>query len=151
MQDVICTITGNAVTDVRAATTAGGHLRATFRLAATPRRYDQAAGRFVDRDTTWVTVVCWRQLAENVAASLHRGDPVVVVGKLRMREWEEGGVKHTLVEIEAGAVGHDLTRGTSSFSRVRRLSPAESDERLPAPPGPGAAAVATGGPGEEAA
>ncbi len=131
MQDVTCTITGNAVADVRTATTASGHLRAWFRMAATPRRFDQASGRFVDRDTTWVTVVCWRQIAENVAQSVRKGDPVVVVGRLRVRDWVDGDRTGTTVEIDATSVGHDLARGTSRFERVRRLSPAESDERLP--------------------
>ncbi|HYH34408.1 MAG TPA: single-stranded DNA-binding protein, partial [Nocardioides sp.] len=59
------------------------------------------------------------------AASLRRGDPVVVHGRLTQSTWvTTDGVEATSLEVEASFVGHDLTRGTSAFTRsAGRLQP----------------------------
>ena len=41
-----------------------------------------------DIDTTFWSVSAFRQLAENVAESLQKGDEVIVVGKVKVREYE---------------------------------------------------------------
>jgi single-strand DNA-binding protein len=41
----------------------------------------------------------------------------VVSGRLKIRDWDNGERSGTSVEIEAAAIGHDLTFGTSSFER----------------------------------
>lgn len=96
-----------------------GTSRATFRLACTPRVRRQ--GSWTDDPTTWLTVTCWRALAEHVASSLGKGEPVLVIGRLRTQEWqdEEGG-KHERLVLDATSVGHDLAKGTAAF---RRASP----------------------------
>lgn len=65
----------------------------------------------------------WRGLAENVMASVGVGEPLVVQGRLRVREEEREGKKWTTAEIDAVAVGHDLSRGTSAFRRVSQGRP----------------------------
>src|SRR3954447_5971190 len=92
--------------------------RATFRLACTPRV--QRQGNWTDDPTTWLTVVCWRSLAEHVAASIAKGDPVVVVGRVRTQAWTDDDGSHERMIIEASTVGHDLTRGTSAFHKTQR-------------------------------
>lgn len=67
-----------------------------------------------------MSVVTWRSLADNVGASIRKGDPVVVSGRLRVREWQSNGRQGTDVEIDATAIGHDLTRGVATFQRVKR-------------------------------
>ncbi len=48
------------------------------------------------------------------------GDPVVVVGRLYTRDWADGeGNNRTSYEVEAVAVGHDLSRGKARFLRTR--------------------------------
>ncbi|MFT4010438.1 MAG: single-stranded DNA-binding protein [Nocardioidaceae bacterium] len=88
---------------------------ATFRVASTPRvrRNDE----WVDGETTWYTVSAWRTLATHVRDSVHRGDAVIVHGRLRTHTWErESGQADGLsLEVDAILVGHDLTRGTSAF------------------------------------
>ncbi|MFF7634273.1 single-stranded DNA-binding protein [Kitasatospora sp. NPDC008050] len=106
---------GNVASTVSYGQTAAGVPMANFRLAATERRYDRARGEWVDGETNWVTVNAWRWLAANVVSSLGKGDPVVVSGRLRVREWEDGGKRRSVVEIDARVVGHDLGRGTSAF------------------------------------
>ncbi|MFE9426232.1 single-stranded DNA-binding protein [Kitasatospora sp. NPDC006697] len=106
---------GNVASQVQYGQTAGGVPMANFRLAATERRYDRARGEWVDGDTTWVKVTAWRWLAANVVSSLEKGQPVMVSGRLKVREWEDEGKRRSVVEIDARSIGHDLGRGTSAF------------------------------------
>lgn len=98
---------------------------ASFRLAHTPRI--RRNGEWVDGPTTWISVTCFRALAENVAKSLNRGDPVLVAGRLRTNVWEKDGVTYERLMLEAMTVGHDLSRGTASF--VRTVTENAADER----------------------
>jgi single-strand DNA-binding protein len=103
---------------------AGGVPVAHFRVASTPRRYVRKTQTWEDGDTQWYSVSAWRALAENCEQSLRRGDPVVVHGRLSTRLWtNRSGVDVTTFEIDAAFVGHDLSRGTSSFRR-RKLATA---------------------------
>ena len=115
-------VTGNAATDIKLTTTAEGVPIASFRLAASERKFDKESGRWVDGQVTWYSVACWRHLAENVAASVRKGDPLVVVGRLHLREWEAEGRSGSTLDLTADVVGHDLSRGTATFERARRLS-----------------------------
>ncbi len=90
---------------------------ASFRLAHTPRV--RRNGEWADAATTWITVTCFRSLAENVTASLHKGQPVLVAGRLRTNVWTKEGVTYERLTLEATTVGHDLTRGTATFFRSR--------------------------------
>lgn len=123
MNETMVTMIGNVASMVQYGQTAGGIPMANFRLASTERRYDRARAEWVDGDTLWVTVLAWRGLASNVVSSLEKGDPVLVSGRLRVREWEDEGKRRSVVEIDARAIGHDLGRGTSAFrSSVRGRS-----------------------------
>lgn len=106
---------------------AGGVPLATFRIGSTPRHLRH--GEWVDGTTAWFTVNAWRTLAGNVAESVHKGDPVLVHGRLRADVWEREGapasVRHV---VEAVTVGHDLSRGVSRFRRPPRP---ERDETAP--------------------
>lgn len=115
-------VTGNVATEVRLTTTPDGVPLATFRLAASERKFDREANRWVDGAVTWYSVACWRHVAENCAASLHKGDPIVVVGRLTLREWESEGRNGATLDLNADVIGHDLSRGTATFTRVRRLT-----------------------------
>lgn len=146
MQEIEITVVGNVVSDVRCVTQPDGVARASFRVAFNRRRFDRSSERFVDLDTSYFGVTCWRELAENVAWSMHKGDPVVVHGRLRVRDRDEGGQQRRYVDIDADSVGHNLRWGTSMYRKQRRLNPAESTA-LVAESGPSAA---IGGPGQEA-
>src|SRR5882724_2246414 len=81
MSETYVTLWGNIATDPKSLSTAAGVRMTKFRLACTPSRRDAQTGEFTDGTTSWYSVVCWRDLAVNVAASLTKGDPVVVYGK----------------------------------------------------------------------
>lgn len=77
--------------------------------------------QWVDGDTTWYRCNAWRQLAENVAESLNKGDRVVVIGTVKQRKYEarDGGTGYSL-EVEVEGVGPDLRFATAKSNRVRR-------------------------------
>jgi single-strand DNA-binding protein len=120
MNETTMTIVGNLVDAPKLRRTKSGHFVANFRVASTPRRFDREKGAWVDCDTLFVTVTCWRALGENVAQSLHKGQPVLVHGRYYQREYEQNETLRTAYELEAIAVGPDLTRGVSTFERVAR-------------------------------
>lgn len=115
---------------------AGESLVSSFRVGCTPRRFHRASGAWVDGDTQWYTVSAWRSLAQNCARSLTCGDPVVVHGRLAARTYvNKDQVEVTTYEVEALLVGHDLSRGTSAFTKTPRATPAPGPEGA-ATPGP---------------
>ncbi|MGC4868001.1 single-stranded DNA-binding protein [Micromonospora sp. DT53] len=121
MFDTYVTIVGNVLTTPEwRRTTQSNTLVANFKVASTARRLDRDSGRWVDGNSLRVRVNCWRKLAEGVASSVMIGDPVVVCGRLYTRDWtDDAGNHRTLYELEAVAVGHDLSRGRARFLRNR--------------------------------
>ncbi|MER6051006.1 single-stranded DNA-binding protein [Streptomyces sp. NPDC001793] len=133
MNDTMVTLVGNVATAVEHRETAAGVSVARFRMAATSRRWDRARECWTDGETSFYTVRCWRALADNVAASVAVGEPLVVQGRLRLREGEQppekGGQRWFAAEVDAMAIGHDLARGTSAFRRVSKARKAAEGSR----------------------
>lgn len=124
MNETLITLQGWLGSDVTTRR-AGESTVASFRVASTPRRYQRKTDEWVDGDTQWYTVNAWRSLADNCERSLRRGDPVVVHGRLNAQVWtNSAGIEVTSFEVDATFVGHDLTRGTSSFTRTPRAGEA---------------------------
>ncbi|MFJ3706978.1 single-stranded DNA-binding protein [Streptomyces sp. NPDC090053] len=122
MSDTLVTLVGNVATQPEfRESVAGGMSR--FRFAVTPRRWDRQKQNWADGPTSFYTVLAWRTLAANVAGSVSVGEPLVVHGRLRVHEEERDGQRRFSADVEAVAVGHDLTRGTSAFKRVARADP----------------------------
>jgi single-strand DNA-binding protein len=99
------------------------------RVGTTSRVKDMETGEWRDADTSYYTVNCWRRLADNVRASLRKGDPVVVKGRFKTRSYEDKtGQLRTVVEITADTVGHDLSQGIANYIKHRsRQAPADGD------------------------
>lgn len=106
---------------------------AKFRLAHNHRYRDQQSGEWTDGGTTFIDVTCWRSLAENVERSLGKGSAVIVTGRLRGKEREvdvAGSTeKRTFYEIEATAIGPDLSRGATQAVDVKRESVERQEQR----------------------
>jgi single-strand DNA-binding protein len=120
MNETLVTLQGWLGTDVTLRQ-AGETPVARFRVACTPRRYQKKTDEWVDGATQWFSVNAWRALAEHCEQSLHRGDPVVVHGRLNAQVWSNSaGMEVTSYDVEAVVVGHDLNRGTSTFLRPPR-------------------------------
>ena len=127
----IVTVSGLVATTPRHLVTQDGLPITSFRMAASHRRFDRKENKWVDGETNWFTVTAFRQLAINSAGSVSKGERVLVTGKLRVRDWDNGERAGTSVEVEAEALGHDLTWGTSTFTRtvlVREPDPSDDEE-----------------------
>ena len=113
-------LTGYVATQPVTKTVKSGAINLSMRVAWTPRKQDRVTGEWIDGNTSYVTVICWRKLATNAAICVRKGDPVVVKGRLSIRPYEDKqGAQRIAVEVEANSVGHDLSRGVAQFQRVR--------------------------------
>jgi single-strand DNA-binding protein len=113
------TVTGFVGSSVRYSPGENGSVPyASFRLGSTQRVYDRAAQAWRDGPTQWYTVKVWRNVARNVAESFHKGQPVVVTGRLSTDEWAGPDGPRTSLVIEASALGHDLVFGAARFAKV---------------------------------
>lgn len=121
-------VTGLVATTPRHLVTQDGLPITSFRLAAAVKKFDRTKNRWVDAETNWFTITSFRQLAVNTATSISKGDRVMVFGKLRVRDWDNGERAGTSVEIEAENIGHDLVWGSASF--VRTVMTSTDDESV---------------------
>lgn len=80
----------------------------SFRAAVNHRRLDNSTGEWVNNGTSWYTVTSYGTLAENVASQVTKGAAVLVIGDLKVRDWEANGRRGTSAEITANAVGPNL-------------------------------------------
>ncbi|WJV48632.1 single-stranded DNA-binding protein [Streptomyces flavofungini] len=128
MNDTVVTVVGNvATTPVFRELPSGPVTR--FRIAVTARHFDRSRNAWADGHTNFFTVWAWRALGVNVQGSLAIGEPVIVQGRLRVRDEERGGQHFRSVDIDAQSIGHDLARGTSAFRRTRRTMDSAAGER----------------------
>ncbi|MCB1274595.1 MAG: single-stranded DNA-binding protein [Leucobacter sp.] len=110
-------IVGTIATEPRIISTNTGVSLCVFRVASGERRYDRAQQKWVELEPNWFGVTAFRSLADHALASFRKGERVVVIGRLRIRQWERDGKSGTSVDIEADALGHDLRWGISSFEK----------------------------------
>ena len=124
------TVSGLGATTPRHLITQDGLPITSFRLAASSRRFDREQGKWVDGETNWYTVTGFRQLAINLATSVSKGERVMVAGRLRVRDWDNGERAGTSVEIEAEHLGHDLLWGTAAFTRTVLVNETDPEEEM---------------------
>ncbi len=99
------TITGNLTREPEIRYTREGQATAQLGVAVNRRWQDRTTQEWQE-STSFFDVICWRDLAENVALSLSKGMRVVVTGRLEQRTWEtEEGEHRSKVEITADEVG----------------------------------------------
>ena len=117
------TLSGNLTRDPEIRYTRDGQANATFGLAVN-RRWQPRGSDEWEESTSFFDVVCWRDLAENVALSLVKGTRVVVTGRLEQRSWEaENGERRSRVEVTADDVGPSLRFATADVLRAERRVP----------------------------
>lgn len=125
MSQTTLTAVGRVATPITVRRFGDGAAKASFRIACNERRRDwDNGGRWVDGETLYMTVQCWRGLAENVQASLRVGDPIVVRGRMHTREFTSEGRRITVVEMDASTIGPDLAGCTAAVTRTRSTRPA---------------------------
>jgi len=118
MYETTITMAGKLVSDVSLRNTTSGDKVASFRLYCQERKFQRDTGDWTDGDRMFVTVTCWRRLAEGVAASLAKGDFVLASGRFHIREYRtQDGDPRLSPELEARSVGPDLARCTAMINR----------------------------------
>jgi len=121
------TLSGNLTRDPEIRYTRDGQATASFGMAVN-RRWQPRGSDTWEEATSFFDVVCWRELAENVALSLVRGSRVIVSGRLEQQTWEtETGERRSRVELTADEVGPSLRFATAEVSRSERRNPARTD------------------------
>jgi single-strand DNA-binding protein len=93
---------------------------ASFRVASNERRFDKETQSWVNGENLYASVTCWRKLALGVTASLTKGDPVMVTGRLFTRGYEVKGQTRSVTELEAFAVGPDPSRCVADVTHASR-------------------------------
>lgn len=111
---------GNITRDPELRFTPSGAAVATFGLAVNRRWRNQQTNDW-EEQTSFFDIVCWREMAENVAESLTKGSRVIVTGRLDQRSWEtDQGEKRTKVEVVADEVGPSLRWATAQVTKNER-------------------------------
>lgn len=95
----------------------------TLRVADTPRNFDRASGQWVNGETDWITVQAWEELAQNVAASLKKGDKVVVIGSYRAEKYtDNNNQERTTRKLVATEIAPSLTGARASIEKQARAA-----------------------------
>lgn len=153
--ETIITVIGNLTDDPELKFTPSGAAVANFTVASTPRTFDRQTNEWKDGDALFLRCAAWRQLAENVAESLQKGQRVIVTGALRVRQYErQDGTKGTSVEMNVDEVGPSLRFATAKVTKATRSGGAAPGGEVwgggqSAPAASSADAWSTGGSTEE--
>jgi single-strand DNA-binding protein len=129
------TLTGNLTDDPELRFTPNGVAVASFRLAVDQRVWDTDGWK--DGESSYFRVSVWRDQAEHVSRSLHKGARCVVVGRLKSHSWETPeGQRRSAVEVSAEEVGMSLrfaTVGPAPTPVTPTLPTTEAATEQPAP------------------
>ena len=86
----------------RITTTKQGVKCAMFSVATTEKGYKKRDGTEIPDRTEWHNVVLWNKQAEFAEKWLHKGDGVIIRGKLSTRQYKDkNGTERTFCEINA--------------------------------------------------
>lgn len=119
------TLVGNITRDPELRFTNTGQATASFGLAVN-RRWQNRQTQEWEEATSFFDVVCWREMAENVAESLTRGARVIVTGRLEQRSWETPeGDKRSKVEVVADEIGPSIRWATAQVTKNERRTPGD--------------------------
>ncbi|WP_199430088.1 single-stranded DNA-binding protein [Qaidamihabitans albus] len=120
--ETLVTVVGNVSSDVSQRTVANGDEVVSFWVRSNERRFDKESERWRDGRGLSVRVTCWRRMAATVGASLSNGDPVIVSGRLYTSRFESDGQPRVVSELEALAIGPNLSWCTATVRRLTRKS-----------------------------
>lgn len=90
-------ISGRTTADIELKTTPSGTSVASFTVAV-----DYGYGE--KKQTSFLDVVAWQKQAENAARYVHKGDRVIIDGRLQTRVYESNGQKRKVTEIVANEI-----------------------------------------------
>lgn len=91
---------GNVGQDPEVRTLESGVKVVRLRLATTERIFNRQTNETTDH-TEWHTITLWRGLADVADKFVRKGSQIYIEGRIRSREWEKDGQRHTGIEIVA--------------------------------------------------
>ena len=98
------------------------------------RNHKDASGEW-QQTTSYYSIVTWRKLAEHAVSSLHKGDRVVAVGRMRQDEWTtDTGETRRRYLIDADELAASIRFATLDVQKSQRLESAEPKEYAPDDP-----------------
>lgn len=104
----VVSMEGRVVADPELRFSPNGVAVGRVRLVASSRKKNEESGEWEDDKTCWITVTCFKKLAEHVAESVVKGDLINVTGKLQTEEWESDGQKRSATVMVADTVAKSL-------------------------------------------
>lgn len=119
--------TGNLAADPELRHTQTGKAVARFTVIENRRR--RTADGWEDAEPNVFRVEVWNQQAENVAASLHKGDRAHVDGRIVTDRWDdkETGAPRTAQHVDADEVSFSLRFHTVTATKNTSQSSTEDD------------------------
>ena len=116
-------LVGNVGTDPEIRYYDADQATARFRLATTERGYTLQNGMQVPDRTEWHNILMWRSLAKKAEQLIHKGDRVMVMGKIRYSAFDNNrGQRQYITEIVA-----------ESVEVLKSMPVATKEEAIPAP------------------
>ena len=94
--------------------TTGSNGSAVTRMRVVTNGRRLVDGDWQDTDTSWWQVTAFGRQAEAAAEQLHKGDLVLIQGKVKQREWEKDGVKRVTAEVTADEVAKVCKTGQAA-------------------------------------
>jgi single-strand DNA-binding protein len=120
MADNTITLVGNITRDPELRFLPNGTANATFGIAVNRRWQNRQTNEWEEK-VSFFNVVCWREMAENAAASLGKGTRILVTGRLEQRSYEtQEGEKRSVVEVVADEIGPSLRWAEAQVTRNER-------------------------------
>jgi single-strand DNA-binding protein len=124
MNDVEITLSGNLVEKPVLRYTQANAAVCEFRVASTPRRLNTSTNTWEDGEPVYMRCTAWRQIGENVAASLDKGSRVIVTGKLQSNSYKDkdGNNKLGQLSMTVDEVGASLRNATVAITKSNASS-----------------------------
>ncbi len=120
MNGNMITVFGNLTKDPVLKYLPTGKAVINFAVACNHGWRDKESQTWVEGEASFFKVECWDALAENIADSFRKGDPLIVVGRMSCRKYEQEGLTRESWEIRAETVGPDMRKRSASLRRVLR-------------------------------
>lgn len=116
-------VVGNLTADPELRYTSGGVAVANMTIASSPRVFDRKTDTWADGPTMFMRATVWREYAEHVAATLHKGNAVIAYGRLSQKGWETPeGEKRSSYELDVDEIGPSLRFMTAELTRASAAS-----------------------------
>lgn len=85
-----------------------------------------------DKDASFVDFTIFGELAENAAESFHKGDRVLIEGRVQQDRWEtDEGQKRSKIGIIVDDIAASVRWGTVTVNRVQRWDGPATDDVEP--------------------